>query len=102
MASAAKDVGAEKTFYVDKLGFRPLDTSQSLLRLPGESGEELALVPAAAKTRIIFSVQREKDTAENLKQRAVIPHSDGGGVTVSDPDGNVIVFRPATKADRFE
>jgi catechol 2,3-dioxygenase-like lactoylglutathione lyase family enzyme len=98
VASAAKDVGAEKAFYVDKLGFKPLDTSHSLLRLPGESGDELTLLPAAAKTQIIFSVEREKDTAENLKQRVLIPHLDRSGVTVSDPDGNLIVFRSAAKA----
>jgi len=102
VASPVKDVAAAKAFYVDKLGFKPLDTSQSLLRLPGESGDELALVPEPAKVQITFSVQREKDTAKNLKQRALIPHPDRHWVSVSDPDGNLIVFRSAMKAARSE
>jgi catechol 2,3-dioxygenase-like lactoylglutathione lyase family enzyme len=91
--SPAKDVGVEQAFYIDKLGFKPTAADRNRLRLPGDSGDELGLVPQPSPAQIIFSVEQEKTTVESLKQRGLDPKAEGGNVTVNDPDGNVVLLR---------
>jgi len=95
--SAAKNVGVEQTFYIDKLGFEPIAADPNRLRLPGDSRDELGLASEPAPAQIVFSVEQEKTTLESLKQRGLTPKAEGGNVTLNDPDGNVVLFRAVHK-----
>jgi catechol 2,3-dioxygenase-like lactoylglutathione lyase family enzyme len=92
-----KDVDLEHAFYVDKLGFKPTATDRNRLRLPGDSGDELGLDPQPAPAQLVFSVEQETSTAESLTRRGLAPKTEGGNVSVTDPDGTLIVFRAVHK-----
>jgi catechol 2,3-dioxygenase-like lactoylglutathione lyase family enzyme len=92
-----KNVDLEHAFYSNKLGFKPIATDRNRLRLPGDSGDELGLVPQPAPARLIFSVELDASTVESLKQRGLVPRSESGSVSVTDPDGTLIVFRAMHK-----
>lgn len=91
------NVDLEHAFYSDKLAFKPIATDRGRLRLPGDSGDELGLVPQPAPAQLIFSVEPEPPIVESLKKRSLAPKAEGGSVTVTDPDGTLIVFRAIHK-----
>lgn len=101
VVSPAKDVAAEQAFYADKLGFRPTEINQIRLRLPGDSGDELGLEAEPAHPQIVFSAEQEKVTAERLKQRGLHPTTVSDGVSASDPDGTIVVFRILHKRSKL-
>jgi catechol 2,3-dioxygenase-like lactoylglutathione lyase family enzyme len=97
VVSPVKDASAEQAFYVDKLRFNSIDGNRNRLRLPGSSGHELGLEGEAEHPQIVFSVEQEKTVAESLEQRGLHPATVADGVSVSDPDGTIIVFRPSRR-----
>lgn len=89
----AKDIVVDQAFYIDKLGFTPIAHDRSRLRLPGNSGKELGLAPQPFPAQLVFPEEQGTSTAKSLKLLALDPKLEDGRVTVSDPDGTVIVFR---------
>ena len=89
----AKDLADEQTFYIDKLGFKPIADDRNRLRLPGDSGDGLGLAPHPAPAQLVFPEEPGMSAATSLKQLVLDPKVEDGSVTVSDPDGTLIVFR---------
>jgi catechol 2,3-dioxygenase-like lactoylglutathione lyase family enzyme len=86
----------EHGFYSGKLGFTATD-SGATLRLPGDSGDELDLktVATGSVSDLTFAVTSTKNAAEALQKCGLEPDVQHDTVSVSDPDGTLIVFRAA-------
>lgn len=93
---AVKDLPAARAFYVDKLAFEPREENAGgvYLRLPGSSGEEIKLEPAGDDTKpgLFFEVADIQRAAAGLKSRGLEVKTTPTAVSVTDPDGAIIVF----------
>jgi catechol 2,3-dioxygenase-like lactoylglutathione lyase family enzyme len=106
VALAMQDPAAARAFYIDKLGFTPTPGSANRLTLPGSSGEQVEIVPAAelgARSSIILTTPDLNKSEAQLKrqevayQRASASSADAKGkarkiemISVTDPDGNIV------------
>jgi catechol 2,3-dioxygenase-like lactoylglutathione lyase family enzyme len=86
----AKDIDAEKAFFVGKLGF---SGSGYRLGVPGKPDETIEIQPlvAGAVPELTFAAD-PKWVAGELKKRGLEGKLAGGGAEVRDPDGTVIRF----------
>jgi catechol 2,3-dioxygenase-like lactoylglutathione lyase family enzyme len=94
-ALPVKDVDAERSFYATKLGFEDLGKPGRVrLRLPGDSGEEIEFTTSTPETkpRVVFRVADVKRAAKELESRGLSPRVEQDTVSVTDPDGTLIVF----------
>lgn len=96
-----QDPGGATSFYEQKLSFRPahrdLQPEIPALALPGGSGERLEWIPpvpsgSALPFRIFLPVQNLRGTARRLRTLGFQPTTRRGGVGISDPDGDQLVF----------
>ncbi len=87
----AKDVDAEKEFFIGKLGF---SGSGYTLALPGTPDETVELKPRVPgeMPELRFAAD-PKRAAHELKKRGLEVKLTGGVPEVRDPDGTVISFR---------
>ena len=86
-----RDVAAERTYYTGSLGFEAGGDGAGL-RIPGGSGQEVTLAPAAAKPGLRFAVADVKRAAGELRSRGLAVKTGRAEVSVADPDGTVIAF----------
>jgi catechol 2,3-dioxygenase-like lactoylglutathione lyase family enzyme len=94
-----RDVAAVQAFYTEKLGFTEIAHGiPVLLRIPGNSGQELHIAAAGPETRsgVEFGVTDLKVTAAALAALGLAVKSTPTTVTVSDPDGELISFVQGT------
>ncbi|ADW67728.1 VOC family protein [Granulicella tundricola] len=91
---AMVDPAAARAYYLDKLHFLPVAGSQSLLSLPGTSGQTVEIVPATLAPHARFTLQTAslKQAAKRLKQASLPATKSSHTLTVNDPDGNQIVL----------
>jgi catechol 2,3-dioxygenase-like lactoylglutathione lyase family enzyme len=93
---AVKDLPAARAFYTEKLAFEPRAEGAGgvYLRLPGGSGDEVKLEPAADDTKpgLFFTVPDLQRAAADLKSRGLEVKTTPSAVSVTDPDGAIIVF----------
>lgn len=90
---AVEDPAAARDFYVNQLEFKPIAGSLTLYHLPGDSGEQVELVPAATlgnRARITLQADSLSHTEHLLRKQHIAFTKIDGAVTVLDPDGNVI------------
>src|ERR1035437_2989768 len=96
---AVKDLAAARAFYTGKLAFEPREESAGgvYLRLPGGSGEEVKLEPAGDDTKpgLFFAVADVQRAAAGLRERGLAVKTTPTSVSVTDPDGAIIVFNQA-------
>lgn len=93
---AMQDPAAARAFYLDKLKFTPNAHHPMLLKLPGDSGEMVDIVPVAklgAKSSIFLTSPDIRRSGELLRSNGV-SFTDGDTLTVTDPDGNLIHIMP--------
>lgn len=99
VALAVEDPASAYSFYVDKLHFTPVQGRKpATLKLPGDSGEFVQLVPAAelgTKARVFFAADPAK-AAKALHTAGIAFTRHGRELTVQDPDGNEIVLEKST------
>lgn len=101
----AHDLNAEHDFYTSKLGFQDVAGGGAIcMRLPGNSGEQIELESAAPamKPRIVFNVTNLARAAQELRSRSLTVAIGAGSVSVTDPDGTVIMFTSEELQDRGE
>lgn len=97
VAIAFEDPSAAKAFYKDKVSFVP--EKHDVFALPGNATEAIRVVPATklgTKADIVLAVG--SDAAKALRERRVpftkgAEFGDGHDLTLTDPDGNLIVLR---------
>jgi catechol 2,3-dioxygenase-like lactoylglutathione lyase family enzyme len=95
VALAMKDPTAARDFYINQLLFKPIPGDQMDLHMPGESGEEVEIVPAASlgtKARLTLQSANLSKAARYLHKEGVDAVKNGEALTVKDPDGNVLVL----------
>ncbi|MEO8737792.1 MAG: VOC family protein [Edaphobacter sp.] len=91
---AMQDPAAAQDFYVKQLQFVPEARNPMVLSLPGDSGEQVEIVPAASlgsRSRITLATSSLRTSSNLLKQAHVSFKSSKQTLTVIDPDGNFIV-----------
>jgi catechol 2,3-dioxygenase-like lactoylglutathione lyase family enzyme len=87
-----KDLETEHSFF-KRLGFEDAGSQNGIrLRLPGGSGEGIQLRSNSAPTEVVFAVRDVKRAASELRKRGLKPQENADSVSVSDPDGVVIVL----------
>lgn len=92
------DLPLERSFYTAKMGFDDLGGKDVVrLRIPGLSRDEIELdATSPPKTRIALPVPNLERAADELRHRGLIVQKDGDAVSVTDPDGAIIMFiRPS-------
>lgn len=90
---AVEDPSAARDFYVNQLEFKPIAGSMALYHLPGDSGEQVELVPAATLTnraRITLEAKSLSHAEHLLRKQHIAFTKIDDTVTVLDPDGNII------------
>ena len=90
-----QDVVAEHVFYTSKLGFQDVAAGETVgMRLPGNSRDEIELEAATPATNsfIVFTVADLARTADDLRSRSLTVKTGDDAVSVTDPDGVVILF----------
>ena len=90
---AMQDPAAARDFYINQLQFKPLPGSPMLLHLPGNSGEEVEIVPAATlgnKARIILQTDNLGKAARLLRKQHIAFTKENDTLTLTDPDGNIL------------
>jgi unsaturated rhamnogalacturonyl hydrolase len=104
--SPARDAGAIRTFYLEKLAFTEINHGiPARLRMPGDSGQEVDIATASAEVKpgIQFGVADLKHAAEALTGLGLAakrtPENNPTLLTVADPDGAVISFAKAELPD---
>jgi catechol 2,3-dioxygenase-like lactoylglutathione lyase family enzyme len=94
VALAMEDTAAARDFYINQLHFKPLAGDQTVMHLPGESGQKVEIVAATLGTRARLTLQSENlgKAARYLHREGVAAVKDGTNLTITDPDGNVLLL----------
>jgi catechol 2,3-dioxygenase-like lactoylglutathione lyase family enzyme len=97
-----RDLADERAYYTDKLAFKSTASDGNEMLAAGSSGDkvELEVGPPDAKPRVVFTVANVRDAAHDLRKRGFKVQKSHHAVSVTDPDGAVIVFvasAPGTK-----
>src|SRR5271170_4584631 len=91
---AMKDPASARDFYINQLHFKPIANDPMYLHMPGESGQEVEIVPAALGTEARITLQSENlgKAARHLHKEDVKAVKNGATLTITDPDGNVLLL----------
>jgi catechol 2,3-dioxygenase-like lactoylglutathione lyase family enzyme len=94
VALATKDPAAARDFYINQLHFKPIANDQMYLHMPGESGQEVEIVPATFGTqaRLALSSDNLGKSARHLHKEGVAAVKNGATLTITDPDGNILLL----------
>ena len=93
VALGFKDVPAAATYYSTKLAFSPAPGKPNLFPIPGSQDEQILLQPLTTPaSRIYLSVPSLTKTAADLKKRGIPITATKHDLTVTDPDGNALIF----------
>lgn len=95
VALAMNDTASARDFYINQLHFKPIAGDQMDMHLPGDSGEEIEIVPAAAlgmKARLTLESESLSKAARILRKEGVPAVKNGASLTLTDPDGNILLL----------
>jgi catechol 2,3-dioxygenase-like lactoylglutathione lyase family enzyme len=94
VALAMKDTAAARDFYINQLHFKPIAKDPMDLHMPGESGQEVEIVPATLGTQARLTLQSDNlsKAARHLHKENVAAVKNGGTLTITDPDGNILIL----------
>ena len=90
---AMQDPAAARDFYINQLEFKSLPGSPMLFHLPGDSGEQVEIVPVAtlgSKARITLQTESLGKAARLLRKQHIAATKADNTLTLADPDGNII------------
>jgi catechol 2,3-dioxygenase-like lactoylglutathione lyase family enzyme len=93
-ATPAKDLAGERSYYTVKLAFKSAGEDGNQMYIAGKSGDEVELQADTpdVKPRVIFAVSNVRQTAHDLRGRGLKVRNSRHAVSVTDPDGTIIVF----------
>jgi catechol 2,3-dioxygenase-like lactoylglutathione lyase family enzyme len=88
------DPSSARDFYINQLNFKPIANDPMSLHMPGESGQEVEIMPATpgSHARITMESTNLGKAARHLHKEGVFAVKNGTTLTVIDPDGNVLVL----------
>ena len=89
-----QDLTAERAYYTDKLAFKSASSNGNEMFVAGSSGDkvELQVQTPTAKPRVVFTVANVRQAARDLRGRGFKVQKSHHAVSVTDPDGAVILF----------
>jgi catechol 2,3-dioxygenase-like lactoylglutathione lyase family enzyme len=89
-----RDLTAERAYYTGKLAFKSASSDGNEMFVAGTSGDRLELQagPPDAKPRVVFTVANVQQAAKELHKRGFKVQKSRRAVSVTDPDGAVLVF----------
>jgi catechol 2,3-dioxygenase-like lactoylglutathione lyase family enzyme len=92
---AMTDPEAARMFYLNQLSFKPLPGEPMTLHLPGNSGEEVEIVPASLgqHARITFQTSSLGRSGRRLSHERIKFNKTESQLSFTDPDGNYILVR---------
>jgi len=95
VALATTDPEGARMFYINQLSFKPLPGEPMTMHLPGNSGEEVQIVPAALgmHTRITFEAASLGKAERKLGHEHIKFEKGTELISFTDPDGNQILIR---------
>jgi len=95
VALAMSDPEAARMFYINQLSFKPLPGEPMTMHLPGNSGEEVQIVPASLgqHARIIFETSSLGRSGRRLSHERIKFKKTDDLISFTDPDGNQILVR---------
>jgi catechol 2,3-dioxygenase-like lactoylglutathione lyase family enzyme len=95
VALAMTDPEAARSFYINQLSFKPLPGEPMTMHLPGNSGEEVEIVPAAlgARARITLETANLGRAGRRLGHEKIKFDKGAELLGFTDPDGNQILLR---------
>jgi catechol 2,3-dioxygenase-like lactoylglutathione lyase family enzyme len=88
------DPNAARDFYINQLNFKPIAGDQMDLHMPGNSGQEIEIVPASigSQARLTLETQNIGKAVRRLHKEGVAAVKNGSTLTITDPDGNIILL----------
>jgi catechol 2,3-dioxygenase-like lactoylglutathione lyase family enzyme len=88
------DLAAERSYYTGKLAFKGAGSDGNEMYIAGNSGDkvQLQLDTPTAKPRVVFAVENVGQAAKELRGRGLKVQKSRHAVSVTDPDGAVLVF----------
>ena len=91
---AADDPDSARDFYINQLNFRPISGDPMDLHMPGNSGQEVEIVPASLGSAAHLTLNSENlgKAARHLHKEGIAVEKNGATLTLTDPDGNVILL----------
>ena len=95
VALAMKDTAAARDFYINQLHFKPIARDPMDLHMPGDSGQEVEIVPTAAlgtQARLTFQSDNLSKAARHLHKEGVAAAKNGATLTITDPDNNILIL----------
>ena len=94
VALAMKDTSGARDFYINQLHFKPIAGDQTVMHLPGESGQEIEIVAATLGTqaRLTFQSENLAKAARYLHKEGIAAEKKSAGLSITDPDGNVLLL----------
>jgi catechol 2,3-dioxygenase-like lactoylglutathione lyase family enzyme len=89
---AMQDPAAARDFYINQLHFKPIAGDPMSMHLPGDSGEEVRIAPATlgSAAHITLRAENLSKAARRLRKQDISAKKDDHGLTIVDPDGDVI------------
>ena len=101
VALAMRNRTTAHSFYTDKLDFPEVAGHPWLLEIPGPTREQVLLETErlGLHGEIFLRVANLREAASQLKQAGIPVASSHGSLTVTDPDGNLIVLRSTPVAE---
>jgi len=95
IALAMNDTAGARDFYINQLHFKPIANDQMDLHMPGESGQEVEIVPIPAigtKARLTLGTENLARSGRLLHKEGVAAVKNGATLTITDPDDNILIL----------
>jgi catechol 2,3-dioxygenase-like lactoylglutathione lyase family enzyme len=94
VALAMKDTAAARDFYINQLHFKPIAGNQTVMHLPGESGQQIEIVNATLGTPARLTLQSENlaKAARYLHKEGIAAEKRGATLSITDPDNNTLLL----------
>jgi len=93
---AVRDASSARDFYINQLSFKPISGDPMFLHMPGNSGHEIEIVKAdtlGSKARFVLGSSNLSRSARLLHKQHISMLKSNDTLTISDPDGNIIMIR---------
>jgi hypothetical protein len=93
---AMRDPAAARDFYLNQLSFKPIAGDPMFLHMPGNSGQEIEIATAASlgpKARFTLRSSNLSKASRLLHKHQISVLKSKDTLTISDPDGNLIMIK---------
>jgi catechol 2,3-dioxygenase-like lactoylglutathione lyase family enzyme len=96
VALGMQDPASARDFYLNQLSFKSIAGDPMFLHMPGSSGQEVEIASGASlgsKARLMFATPNLSKSIRQLRKQGIPMLKSKDMVTISDPDGNLIMIR---------